>query len=270
MKHTYYRTGQFARKARITERTLRYYDKVGLLSPSHYTKAGFRMYSDEDFPRLQQILALKYLGFSLEEIQACLKQGPQGFRQALAAQKAMLRERMAHLESIVLVIEKTEARLEKEPEDWQSVLKTIEAFRSSEKNEWIRKYFNEEQLKMLNQLASSAYTEADQEKIAGWGRDWTEADQREADQKWEALYAEARRLADEGQDPAGEAAQSLAARWMALVGEFTHGDPGVSEGLKKFWEHLAKLPPENLPFPRPFNERQQAFVDQALAIYPKK
>jgi DNA-binding transcriptional MerR regulator len=62
----------------VSIRTLRYYDKVGLLSPSQYTEAGYRLYTDADLLRLQQILALKFLGFSLEEIKHCLQIGPTG------------------------------------------------------------------------------------------------------------------------------------------------------------------------------------------------
>ena len=56
MKNVYYRTGEFARKASVSVRTLRYYDRLGLLSPSTYSEAGYRLYTDQDFPRLQQIL----------------------------------------------------------------------------------------------------------------------------------------------------------------------------------------------------------------------
>ncbi len=77
MGQHYYFTGQFAQKAAVSVRTLQYYDKVGLLSPSLYTEAGYRLYTDEDLSSLQQILALKFLGFSLEEIKvfAIYKQG---------------------------------------------------------------------------------------------------------------------------------------------------------------------------------------------------
>ena len=64
----YYTTGEFARMAHVTIRTIRYYDKKGLLKPSFVKESGYRMYSDEDFLRLQKILSLKYLGFSLKEI----------------------------------------------------------------------------------------------------------------------------------------------------------------------------------------------------------
>ena len=52
----------------MTLRTIRYYDKQNILKPSFVTEAGARFYTDEDFARLQQILLLKYLGFSLDDI----------------------------------------------------------------------------------------------------------------------------------------------------------------------------------------------------------
>ena len=54
--------------AGVTLRTIRYYDKQNILKPSLVTAAGARFYTDEDFARLQQILLLKYLGFSLDDI----------------------------------------------------------------------------------------------------------------------------------------------------------------------------------------------------------
>lgn len=54
--------------AHVTLRTVRYYDKQDILKPSLVTESGARFYTDEDFARLQQILLLKYLGFSLDDI----------------------------------------------------------------------------------------------------------------------------------------------------------------------------------------------------------
>ena len=64
----YYSSGEFARMAQITVRTVRYYDKQNILKPSLVTPTGARFYTEEDFARLQQILLLKYLGFSLDDI----------------------------------------------------------------------------------------------------------------------------------------------------------------------------------------------------------
>ena len=67
-KDGYYSSGEFAKKANVSVRTIRYYDQQNILKPSLLTEEGVRFYTDSDFTRLQQILLLKYLGFSLEEI----------------------------------------------------------------------------------------------------------------------------------------------------------------------------------------------------------
>ena len=64
----YYTSGQFAHMAVVSVRTIRYYDQQNILKPSYINESGARFYTDEDFVRLQQILLLKYLGFSLEDI----------------------------------------------------------------------------------------------------------------------------------------------------------------------------------------------------------
>ena len=67
--HGFLTVGQVAKKMGVTVRTLQYYDRVGVLSPSAESEGGRRLYTEKDFIRLHQILSLKSLGFSLEEIE---------------------------------------------------------------------------------------------------------------------------------------------------------------------------------------------------------
>ena len=67
-KDGYYSCGDFAKMAHITKKTLRYYDAHNILKPSFVTPYGARFYTDDDFSHLQQILLLKFLGFSLADI----------------------------------------------------------------------------------------------------------------------------------------------------------------------------------------------------------
>ena len=64
-----YSTTEFAKKANVSVRTIRYYDNIGLLKPSNYDEGGGRCYSEKDFFQLQKILSLKFFGFSLKEIE---------------------------------------------------------------------------------------------------------------------------------------------------------------------------------------------------------
>jgi MerR family transcriptional regulator, thiopeptide resistance regulator len=70
MRH--WKVGELARRTGITVRTLHHYDEIGLLTPSEHSSAGYRLYGEREVVRLQQILSLRQLGLSLEEIRACL------------------------------------------------------------------------------------------------------------------------------------------------------------------------------------------------------
>ena len=67
-KEGYYSTGQFISIGHISKKTLRYYNEHNILNPSLIDEKGQHFYTDEDLAHLQQILFLKYLGFSLADI----------------------------------------------------------------------------------------------------------------------------------------------------------------------------------------------------------
>src|SRR6516225_4310328 len=66
------KVGELARRTGLTIRTLHHYDEIGLLKPSLHTAAGHRLYTAADVARLQQVLSLRQLGFSLEQVRDCL------------------------------------------------------------------------------------------------------------------------------------------------------------------------------------------------------
>lgn len=67
-----WKVGELAQLAGLSIRTLRYYDQIGLYSPSGHSDSGHRLYTETDITRLQQILSLKELGLSLDEIKSVL------------------------------------------------------------------------------------------------------------------------------------------------------------------------------------------------------
>lgn len=67
-----YTVGEVARLAHVTVRMLHHYDEIGLLVPGERSQAGYRVYSDADLERLQQILFYRELGFPLEEVGSIL------------------------------------------------------------------------------------------------------------------------------------------------------------------------------------------------------
>ena len=93
--------GQVSELAGVSIRTLRYYDKIGLLSPSSRSDAGYRLYSDDDLRRLQQILLFRELEFSLEDIRRVLDSPGFDRERALDQQVELLRMRRQHLDDLI-------------------------------------------------------------------------------------------------------------------------------------------------------------------------
>lgn len=91
----HYTTGKFAKKAGVTERTLRYYDKIGLLKPKKNDENSYRLYTDEDFVLLQKILVFKSLGFSLDEIRFLIHDNNE-IEKSLDVQKKLVKQKITY------------------------------------------------------------------------------------------------------------------------------------------------------------------------------
>lgn len=97
--------GQVAERFAVTVRTLHHYDEVGLLSPSERTRAGYRLYTDDDLTRLQHIVVYRRLGFALEEI-ALLLENPESVEQHLRRQRAAVTSRLDQMRDLVAAIDR--------------------------------------------------------------------------------------------------------------------------------------------------------------------
>ncbi len=266
MSRTLYYTSEFARKASVSVRTLRYYDKMGLLSPAQYTESGHRLYSETDFLRLQQILSLKFLGFSLQEIQQCIEIGPTSLQESLALQKAMMREKRARLDVVIQAIIETEALLQANTQNWEAIIHVIQVTQMAQTNDWQRKYFTLEQMQQMEDLSKRHYTEEQHQQLAERGKHWTEADQQVVTQQWNALFAELKRLTAEGQDPASPDAQTLVRQWRSLVHQFTQGDVGIETSLRDLTSEVAKTPENKRPYAFPVTQEEGEFLQKAMAV----
>lgn len=110
MEQERFTVGELAALAGVSPRTIRYYDKKGLLSPVAYSENQYRQYDKSSLLQLQQILMLKYIGFSLEEITELFQsQKEMSIAELLAAQKRMLLEKREQLNHVISVVEKTQA-----------------------------------------------------------------------------------------------------------------------------------------------------------------
>jgi DNA-binding transcriptional MerR regulator len=98
--------GEVAGLAGVTVRTLHHYDRIGLLSPSERSAAGYRRYSSADLDRLHQVLLYRELGFPLEQV-ATLLDDPSADPEAhLRRQHALLRDRLERTSAMLTAVEK--------------------------------------------------------------------------------------------------------------------------------------------------------------------
>src|SRR5215468_2852040 len=88
------KVGELARRTGLTVRTLHHYDEIGLLKPSLHTEAGHRLYTAADVARLQQVLSLRHLGFSLEQVRDCLNRPDFSPLEVVGLHLARLREQL--------------------------------------------------------------------------------------------------------------------------------------------------------------------------------
>lgn len=141
-------TGEFAKKAGVTIRTLRYYDKIGLLVPSSHNELGHRLYSKEDFAKLQKILTLKFIGLSLEDVANIMKYdlNHKDFKKSLEIQKEIMKKKIKHIQSIIKAIDEAADTIDFNKEmDWDKFINIISAI-NSDKN-WTQQYENASNLR---------------------------------------------------------------------------------------------------------------------------
>ena len=98
------RIGELAEKAGVTPRTIRYYENLGLLSPSEREGKGFRYYTETELARLRKIDTLQSLGLTLEEISSIID--------LFFEEPTMIRGKQKLLEILIAHLKETDTKLE--------------------------------------------------------------------------------------------------------------------------------------------------------------
>lgn len=219
----YFRIGEFARQAGVTVRALRYYEQVGLLSPSARSEAGQRLYTERDMARLQQILTLKLIGLSLEEIASLLTNDLSEIGRLLGQQKQALEAKARQLDRIIQTIERAEESLRTaQAIDLEQFINIIKAVNMNTQADWFSQFMNDEQKRMLTEQPR------------------TLAEQKAAGQAWKALFEEVKvHVNDDVNDPA---VQELVERWDGLLGQLAQGDPTFADLLNRLYTRLDSAP----------------------------
>jgi DNA-binding transcriptional MerR regulator len=234
MRKNGYLIREFAKLTRVTVRTLHYYDQLGLLKPGFERPNGYRVYTDADLLKLQQIVTLKFMGFSLDEIRRLLDSRGYEAVKALKVQAGAVRDEIARLREASRAIDQVLARLEKDGRiHKEKLIKIMEVIQMGEdvKKGWHEKFFSEADLKEFAEVGQKYSPEA----MAAY------------QSRWAGLIAEVK--ANLGLDPAGDRAQDIGRRWTALLDEAYGGRPELKAKIAKAYSAGAIPKEQNMIAP---------------------
>jgi DNA-binding transcriptional MerR regulator len=194
--------GALSKRTGLTIRTLHHYDEIGLLSPSGRTRAGYRLYSDEDVRRLERIVLLRGLGMPLESIASAMQGDGVALIELLERHSNAVDTKIDELRAVRARLAETIAQLRNHQyRSTDDALALIEAVATFER------YFTDEQRETLRTRAEALGTD----RIS------------QAEVQWARLIADVRREMDAGTPPADARVVTLAREWQSLLDEFTNG-----------------------------------------------
>lgn len=238
--------GEVAKKMGITVRTLQYYDKEGLLSPSAESEGGRRLYKDKDLVMLHQIISLKSLGFSLDDIKYHLisLETPTDVATALTEQADSIREKIEGLTASLTAIEQLkEEVLQMQEVNFKKYADIIVNLQINNDSYYLIKRFDDEALDHIR-------NRFDKES----GLDFVD--------RFNRLSDEFVQLQKENVSPESEKCQQVVKEYWGLIMEFTNGDMSMLPKLMEVGNiHTAT---------NAWEERQKIvndYLEPALQIY---
>jgi DNA-binding transcriptional MerR regulator len=234
-----YQVREFAKLTGVTVRALHHYDRLGLLCPRR-TPSGYRVYGNGDLQRLEQIVALKFLGMPLRHIKTVLERDTRALPEMLRSQRRALEDKRRQLDQAIQAIGDAERVIRRGGCNQAALTKIIEVIEMQENADFFKKYYSEEAWAKMSLRRAKL--------------DWDPAQQAEVTKAWLDLFREVEASLDE--DPASPHVQALAARWKKLVEGFTGGDPEIAKGVGKVWADQANWPAAMKDQAAPFSNRK--------------
>ena len=242
----YMTVGEVAKKMSVTVRALQYYDREGLFCPSAVSEGGRRLYTDKDIIKLHQILSLKSLGFSIDEIKNKLTSidTPDEVAAALTEQSKAIRAQIETFTQSLHDIEtlKTEV-LKMQSVDFKKYADIIVNLQMRNDNYWLIKYFDDNTLDYLR-------GRFDKESGLAFIN------------KFNSLRDRAVQYSSEGIAPESAQGQEFAKEFWRLITEFTGGDMSMLPQLMK----MGEINTDNTDWQQK-QEKLNAFLGPALETY---
>ncbi|HEY9766190.1 MAG TPA: MerR family transcriptional regulator [Chroococcales cyanobacterium] len=236
--------------AGISVRALHHYDQIGLLKPASASPSGYRLYSEGNLERLQQILFFRELGFALPEIAAIIDRPGFDKKQALLTHKQLLLEKQKRLQAMIGSVERTIVAMERGiPMEKESMFEGFDESRMEE-------YREEARAKYGKEIVDQSY-----QKVSKYSKE-----------EWAAIQAEGREIEESlasrlDEDPASPEVQQRVEQWFRLINDrYYNCTLEIFRGLgdlyvydPRFTKHYDKVKPGLAEFMR---QAMQIFCDR--------
>jgi Predicted transcriptional regulators len=201
----------------VSVRTLHHYDQIGLLSPGRAAASGYRLYSDDDLRKLQQILLFREMGLPLTEIKRLIDDPSFNRLHALTMHREFLLEQKRRLDRMIETVERSIRHEKGELE--MTGKQHLEGF------DFSRNPYEEEARKLWGDRAvdeaNARVGAMSSEEQAAFGED---------------MYRVYRKLAElRGTDPTSDEAQAAIGEWYELLNRFGHYTPEMFKGLGQMY-----------------------------------
>jgi DNA-binding transcriptional MerR regulator len=240
--------GELAKQAHVTIRTLQYYDKIGLLKPSSMTDGGRRLYSENDITVLHQIITLKSLGLSLDEIKKRLIpiESNDDIKRMLIKQSNLIKEQIAKANKILSSIEMITNEInDDDTVDWSKYSNMVKLIQDNNESYWVLNYLENDTLEDITHIHEK-YSE---EELPS---DWLVK-----------CMKTAQTLLDSGISPDSEEAAALAKEMWTMVEKYSDGQPEKVQKLYTFFSASDKWPKAYARM----HEASHEFLEKAIENY---
>lgn len=167
---------ELSKLAQVSVRTLHHYDKIGLLKPSLRQSNNYRLYSEKDLLRLQQIVALKFFGFELSQIKQLLTSHADVIEN-LSMQSKFLREKAETLLEASGILQRITDKFEPNKSiPWEQIIQLIEVYQMTQQLEdsWVKEIFTPEELKQYARFEAEMKSRSNPEQKAEFEKNWAE------------------------------------------------------------------------------------------------
>ncbi|MCM3716372.1 MerR family transcriptional regulator [Halalkalibacter oceani] len=246
MNDATYTISEFAQRTGLTVRTLRFYEEMELLVPNKYNQAGYRLYGLDELATLQHIQTLKFIGYSLQEIQRLLKEeapAPHSFESSLSLQHRLLTEKRTELERAIEAIERVQHLLKQgHAPNWAMISSFLYSIKHEEEHkEWMKEYFSEELVAQMYDLTKEEWLHLDHE--------------------WMQLLQKIKVLVQRKISPESKEAKAALIGLTELVFKYADEEEFSKQLIEQQERILNDM--DHFRFPNVFTQEEEAFLHEA-------